>query len=72
MAKVDAMDEPVPTLAEGRRILSKISGNLYDTIRAERDARVWRLVIYANTSALAKLYRTEGGNPKVRLQQFYN
>jgi predicted DNA-binding antitoxin AbrB/MazE fold protein len=39
MAMVDAMDEPVPTLDEVRRILSKISGNLSDTIRAERDAR---------------------------------
>ena len=39
MAKVDAMDEPVPTLDEVRRILSKISGNLSDTIRAERDAK---------------------------------
>jgi len=39
MATVDALDEPVPTLEEVQRILSKIPCTLSDVIRAERDAR---------------------------------
>lgn len=39
MTMVDSMDEPVPSLSEVRQILSKIPGDLSDTIRAERDAR---------------------------------
>ena len=39
LAAVDALDEPVPTLDEVRRILAKISGNLSDTVRSERDSR---------------------------------
>ena len=39
MAAINALDEPVPSLEEVRRVLAKISGNLSDSIRAERDAR---------------------------------
>jgi len=39
IASVDALQEPEPTLGEVRGILSTITGNLSDDIRAERDVR---------------------------------
>jgi hypothetical protein len=39
MAELDAAPGPEPSLEEVRNALSKITGNLPDDIRAERDAR---------------------------------
>ena len=38
-AEIDAFEETEPTLDEVRLALAKISGNLSDDIRAEREAR---------------------------------
>ena len=39
MAMIDALDEPVPSLDEVRRVFKKVSGNFSDSIRAERNVR---------------------------------
>jgi hypothetical protein len=39
MASVEAIRESEPTLEEARHILSKITGNHSDDIRAQRDFR---------------------------------
>jgi len=38
-ATLEALVEPEPTLEMVRKALSSISGNLSDTVRAERDSR---------------------------------